>query len=253
MSQPLHKRAIIAISPAEEGEDVTDFLQGLVTNDVTQAADNKPVYAALLSAQGKMQFDFFVWPENFELGAGFLLDCEKELADDLVKRLSLYRLRRKIDIAVDEQKCSAWAPPASEEEEAKGNDPRLAELGFRSILHVTSTREGADDRYLAHRLTHGVAEGREEMGDLLWLETNAGDLNGVSFEKGCYIGQENTARMNWRNKVNRRLMVVPMEVSDPKRRKAIYRDVGLAVDHLRVADIPAGLAPDWMQLSDDEA
>lgn len=253
MSHPLLKRAVIALSPADPAEDVIAFLQGLVTNDVTKATEKKPVYAALLTAQGKMQFDFFIWPENFEHGPGLLIDCEKDLADDLVKRLSLYRLRRKIDIAVDTQRCSVWAPPGSEEEEAKGNDPRIPELGFRSILHSPCGKEGADDRYLAHRLAHGVAEGREELGDLLWLETNAGDLNGVSFEKGCYIGQENTARMNWRNKINRRLMVVPMEVSDPKRRKAIYRDIGLAVDHLRVSDIPRGLIPEWMELAEDDA
>ena len=100
----------------------------------------------------------------------------------------------------------------------------------------------------AHRLGLGVAEGRAELGDILWLETNAVDLNGVSFSKGCYIGQENTARMNWRQKVNRRLVVVPLDRSDEKRRKAAYPDLGYAVDHLRVADIDPALAPSWMSL-----
>ncbi len=252
MSHPLLKRAIVTVAPADPAEDAITFVQGLVTNDVTKATNKKPVYAALLSPQGKMQFDFLVWAHAFEHGPGLLIDCEKALADELVQRLSLYRLRRKIDIAVDPQRCSVWAPPGSEEEEAKGNDPRLPELGFRSILNSPCHKEGVDARYLAHRLAHGVPEGRAEMGDLLWLETNAGDLNGVSFDKGCYIGQENTARMNWRNKVNRRLMVVPMEVSDPQRRKAIYRDIGLAVDHLKVSEIPRGLIPEWMKLSEPE-
>ena len=71
----------------------------------------------------------------------------------------------------------------------------------------------ADERWLAHRLSLGVTEGRAELGDVLWLETNAVELNGVSFAKGCYVGQENTARMNWRQKVNRRLVVVPLGAS----------------------------------------
>ena len=94
-----------------------------------------------------------------------------------------------------------------------------------------------------------MPEGRAELGDVLWLETNAADLGGVSFSKGCYVGQENTARMNWRQKVNRRLVVVPLERSDEKRRKAAHPDLGFAVDHLRVEDIAPDLAPGWMSLS----
>jgi folate-binding Fe-S cluster repair protein YgfZ len=71
----------------------------------------------------------------------------------------------------------------------------------------------------------------------------------VSFTKGCYVGQENTARMNWRQKVNRRLVVVPLARSDPKRQRAAYAELNLAIDHLRVEDITADLAPSWLQLS----
>jgi tRNA-modifying protein YgfZ len=85
---------------------------------------------------------------------------------------------------------------------------------------------------------------------VLWLETNAAELNGVSFAKGCYVGQENTARMNWRQKVNRRLIVVPLDRSDPARRKAAYPEQGLAVDHLRTEAIPTDLVPAWMSLGD---
>jgi folate-binding protein YgfZ len=91
-----------------------------------------------------------------------------------------------------------------------------------------------------------VPEGRAEMGDILWLETNAAELNGVSFSKGCYVGQENTARMNWRQKVNRRLLVVPLDRSDEARRKAAYPELGLAVDHLRVSEIERDWRPPWM-------
>ena len=93
-----------------------------------------------------------------------------------------------------------------------------------------------------------MPEGRAELGDVLWLEANAAELNGVSFAKGCYVGQENTARMNWRQKVNRRLLVVPLDRSDEKRRKAAYPELGLAVDHLRVEDIDPALLPrGWLE------
>jgi folate-binding protein YgfZ len=88
------------------------------------------------------------------------------------------------------------------------------------------------------------------MADILWLEANAAELNGVSFSKGCYIGQENTARMDWRQKVNRRLIVVPLDRSDEGRRKAAYPDLGLAIDHLRVTEIEADLLPAWMDGGD---
>jgi folate-binding protein YgfZ len=199
-----------------------------------------PVYAALLSAQGKAMFDFLVWAD----GDNILLDCEAAVAEDLAKRLSLYRLRRKIDIACDHSLAVHWGKEAHE---GAVPDPRLPELGYRWLATATDGEAPADTAWLAHRLSLGVAEGRAELGDVLWLETNAVELNGVSFDKGCYIGQENTARMNWRQKVNRRLIVVPLDTSDEKRRKVAYPDLGLAIDHLRVSDINPAKTPDWMR------
>jgi folate-binding protein YgfZ len=89
------------------------------------------------------------------------------------------------------------------------------------------------------------------MADILWLEANAAELNGVSFSKGCYVGQENTARMNWRQKVNRRLLVVPLDRSDEQRRKMAYPELGLAIDHLRVSEIEVELLPAWLDASAD--
>jgi folate-binding protein YgfZ len=92
----------------------------------------------------------------------------------------------------------------------------------------------------------GVCEGRAELGDLLWLECNAAELNGVSFTKGCFVGQENTARMNWRQKVNRRLLVV--EDCDADRSRAVYPELGLAVVHARVDDVPQhAIIPKWLK------
>ncbi|MHA7818938.1 MAG: CAF17-like 4Fe-4S cluster assembly/insertion protein YgfZ [Erythrobacter sp.] len=238
-AKQLKSRAIIRLVSTEDREDVRDFLQGLVTNDVS---GELPVYAALLSAQGKAMFDFFVWedPEGT-----LLLDCEADAADDLAKRLSLYRLRRKIDIARDATLGVAWSPEPFDDSLP---DPRLPDLGHRAIVPADDG-EAADDAYRAHRLALGVPEGRAELADILWLETNAVELNGVSFEKGCYVGQENTARMNWRQKVNRRLVVVSLERSDEKRRKAAYPELGLAIDHLRVADLDLETLPVWLKTS----
>ncbi|RZA15562.1 MAG: folate-binding protein [Proteobacteria bacterium] len=233
----LFSRALVRLSPEVEEEDVAAFLQGLVTNDVT---GNLPVWAGLLSAQGKAMFDFLVWPD----GTSLLLDCEAEVADDLVKRLSLYRLRRKIGIMRDDTHGVHWEPQPGDGGAA---DPRLLALGQRWIAPVSDTDQAADDAWLAHRLALGVPEGRAELGDILWLETNAVDLHGVSFSKGCYVGQENTARMNWRQKINRRLVVVPLDRSDEKRRKTSYPALGLAVDHLRVDNIDQALLPDWQK------
>lgn len=240
----LFDRALIRLSPRpDSSESVVDFLQGLVTSDVARAL---PVWTALLTPQGKALFDFIVWPA----GHGLLIDCEADVADALVKRLSMYRLRKAIDIARDDHLAVHWRPHTGD---GAATDPRLAALGERWIAVVDETdpeeaERGADDAWRAHRLAHGVPEGRAELGDgeTLWLECNAAELNGVSFTKGCYVGQENTARMNWRAKVNRRLVVVPLARSDEKRRRAEYPGLGLAVDHLRIEDITPDLAPHWL-------
>jgi folate-binding protein YgfZ len=231
----LTSRAVIRLTPLEAGEDVRAFLQGLVTNDVAGAL---PVWAALLSPQGKALFDFIIWADGTDL----LIDCEADHADALAKRLALYRLRRKIGIARDPSVAVHWHSGTG-----PSADPRLAALGQRWL----GAPEGAsaDAAWLIHRLALGVIEGRAELGDgeTLWLECNAAELGGVSFTKGCYVGQENTARMNWRQKVNRRLVVVPLASSKPDRQRATYPALELAVDHLRVEDIADAWRPDWLQ------
>jgi folate-binding protein YgfZ len=234
----LFDRTVVRVSPAEAGEDAADFLQGLLTNDVSGTL---PVYAGLLTAQGKALFDLIVWPG----AAGeLLLDCEAASADELVRRLSMYRLRRKLAIARDDGVAVHWAPHTGD---GGATDPRLPALGERWFAPASSDDLPADDAWRAHRLALGVPEGRRELGDILWLETNAAELNGVSFTKGCYIGQENTARMNWRQKINRRLFVVPLDHSDESRRKWAYPELGLAVDHLRVESVDPALVPEWLE------
>lgn len=231
----LTDRAVIRLSATEPGEDLRGFLNGLVTNDVSGAL---PVWAALLTPQGKVIADFLVWADSDDL----LLECEAAAAEVLVKRLSMYRLRRKIAIALDPTVGVHWQPG-----DGPAPDPRLPALGQRWLSEATGGDAAAAWRQ--HRLSLGVTEGAAELADLLWLECNAAELNGVSFTKGCYVGQENTARMNWRQKVNRRLVVVPLSESDPARQRAAYPELGLAVDHRRVEDLDPATLPGWLQLA----
>src|SRR4029453_7983908 len=223
---PLTDRAIIRLS----GDDVRGFLQGLVTSDV---AGTLPVWAGLLTPQGKCLFDFMIWDDREDL----LLDSEGDAADDLIKRLAIYRLRRPIRIERDPALAVHWSAS-----EGDAPDPRLGELGSRWLGPPGEPASG----WLEHRLRRGVCEGRAELADLLWLECNAAELNGVSFTKGCFVGQENTARMNWRQKINRRLVVVEGDGGD--RRRRAYPELGLAVVHARVDTLPDdAIMPLWLQ------
>ena len=220
----LTDRALIRLS----GEDVRGFLDGLVTNTL----DTLPAYAALLTPQGKVIADFIIWADGDDL----LLDCGAVAAEALERRLVMYRLRRQITIKRDESLAVHWSPDGAD-------DPRLPALGSRWIAPPGDAAPG----WLEHRLRLGVCEGASELGDLLWLECNADELNGVSFTKGCFVGQENTARMNWRGKVNRRLFVVPSGVAPPARVRIDYPELGLAVAHLRIDEVPAeAIRPSWL-------
>jgi folate-binding protein YgfZ len=223
-------RTILRLS----GEDVRGFLQGLVTHDLALLAPDRPLWAGLLTPQGKALFDFILWAD----GDGVLIDCEREAAGDLARRLTLYRLRRKIAIEPAGGLAVHWSRDGE-----GAPDPRLPTLGRRWL---GSPQEAAED-WLAHRLALGVTEGRAELGSdkTLWLECNAAELNGVSFTKGCYVGQENTARMNYRSKVSRRLVVVPAEAPG-ERARIHYPELGLAVEHRRVDDLGNALVPAWL-------
>lgn len=221
----LTDRAILRVS----GEDAAGFLQGLVTNDTGRL----PAYAALLTPQGKALFDFIMWPD----GDDVLLDVEAEQAEALARRLSIYRLRRALTIARDERLAVHWS---REPVEGATPDPRLPALGYRWIAPPGAPAKG----WHAHRLSLGVTEGVAELGsgETLWLEANARELNGVSFTKGCYVGQENTARMHHRSKVNRRLAVAPDDAADPKRRVG-YADLGVMVTVRRAEELGDGVVP----------
>lgn len=226
----LADRALLRLA----GEDVRGFLQGLVTNDTAALAPDAPLWTALLTPQGKVLFDFLLWAD----GDAVLIDGEATQVAALARRLSMYRLRRAITIEPD-ARAVHWSMAAGQ----GVADPRLAALGRRWIGPAGDAAKG----WHAHRLSLGVTEGVAELGsgDTLWLECNAAELNGVSFTKGCYVGQENTARMHYRAKVNRRLFVTPLG-RPGERTRVTYPDLGRMVEWRRVEDRGDAIVPDWL-------
>jgi folate-binding protein YgfZ len=233
----LRDRAIIRVGGAE----ARAFLQGLLTQDVAALTVGAPRYAGLLTPQGKALFDMLLWADP-EGGDDVLVDCEAARAEALVRRLSLYRLRRPVTIALEDELAVHWS---AESREGAIADPRLAALGWRWL--APAGEGDASEMFRAHRLLHGVPEGVAELGEekTLWLEGNAEELNGVDYTKGCYVGQENTARMHYRNKVNRRLVVLPLDQSDPARQRIAYPALGLALDHRPVDSLAGVTLPEW--------
>lgn len=193
----LPSRSVIKIS----GEDAVPFLQGLVTNDVTRL----PAYACLLSPQGKFLHDFFMLAD----ADAILVDIARERREDFIKRLSMYKLRSKVTIeAVDMPVHVVWgAETRNQKPEARVFlDPRYAELGYRIIgaFDTKTLQKATPDEYERHRLSLGVPDGRDMIPEKSFLlEFGIDQLHGVDFKKGCYVGQEVTARTKYRGQVKK--------------------------------------------------
>jgi folate-binding protein YgfZ len=225
------------------GADAESFLNGLLTCEITGMKPGEARYGAVLTPQGKILFDLIL----LKLDHGYLMDCAGMQRDALLQRLQFYKLRSKVDFGPVDGGIVAGvgdAPPGAVV------DPRTPLLGWR---HYGSARGDASDAaYEAHRIGLGVADSAADIGSgtLFPHEANLDQLHGVSFTKGCYVGQENTARMNWRQKVNRRLLVVPLERSHPDRQRVAYPELGLAIDHLRMDEVAPELLPDWLRMDE---
>jgi folate-binding protein YgfZ len=196
----LADRAVLAIA----GADSRAFLQGLLTQNIDLLGPDQPLYAGLLSPQGKALFDMILFAGD---GDSVLVDVAADRAPALARRLGMYKLRKAVTIAPSDLAVWAGWDGAGEGEGRGAPDPRAPALGMRWLAPPA----GADGSmaYAAHRRAIGVPETAEIGEDqLLWLETGADLLNGVSFTKGCYVGQENTARMHYRDKVRRRLVPI---------------------------------------------
>ncbi|MCU9837879.1 folate-binding protein [Ruegeria sp. WL0004] len=186
------------------GADTEDFLQGLVTND-TRKLDRGLVYAALLNPQGKYLADFFLKRD----GASILLDVAEPLADGLVKRLSMYKLRADVTIGESGLHLQRGTGPAPE---SALMDPRHPALGWRAYTGAAESDDGSD--WNAIRVAHCIPEtGIELTGDSYILEAGFEALNGVDFRKGCYVGQEVTARMKHKTELRKGLAKVTVEGS----------------------------------------
>ncbi|MES2254598.1 MAG: folate-binding protein [Pseudomonadota bacterium] len=220
--EPAHlkDRAVIAL----EGGEARDFLQGLVTNDIQRLAPQTGLYAALLTPQGKILFDFLVT----EGDGAILLDCPSDRADALAKRLTMYRLRAKIGIAVRPQ-LSVYVGLSGRpaERAVTFTDPRLAALGPRSIgasAEMPDFLEGPAT-YHAERLTLGVPEGADFASDKIFaLDAGLDELHGVAFDKGCYVGQELTARMKHRGTARKRILPIRADSMLPPAGTAVASD-----------------------------
>ncbi len=262
-------RAVIEVG----GDDRVAFLQGLVSNDVADAAPGRAVWAALLTPQGKYLADFFILADGDRL----LLDAERVQVPMLMQRLTRFRLRSKVTIreAAELLVYVAWdgqPEPAT----IAAPDPRLPDAGWRLLSAMPLPANAGEDDWDRHRLRLGLPDGTSDMEleKTVLLEAGFDELRGVSWSKGCYMGQELTARTKYRGLLKRRLVPVAVDGPLPEPGTPVLRDgievgtmrsgcdaIGLAVLRLDALDTPLACGearltarvPAWMQLPEKVA
>jgi folate-binding protein YgfZ len=260
----LPSRAVIAVS----GTDRVSFLNGLLSNDVAQARPGAAIWAALLTPQGKYLADVFI----FDAGDSLLLDAEASLAEDVLRRLTRYRLRAAVTLTKTEhQVYAAWDGPPPETT-LSAADPRLQDAGSRLITTEPQEPNATPLDYDLHRLALGLPDGTRDMEPekTVLLEAGFEELHGVSWTKGCYMGQELTARTRYRGLLKRRLVPVRATEDLPPPGTPILADgreagqmrssqgtLGLAtlrLEAIAAPDLTAGATrlhtsiPNWMRL-----
>jgi folate-binding protein YgfZ len=222
----LPDRGIVKVA----GDDARKFLNGLVTADVDKATPTQPVFAALLTPQGKIITDFIMVEAPLEDGGGFFLDVPRALAPALVMRLGFYRLRARItveDLSATLGVMALWNGTATTEYGLCYPDPRLPALGLRCALPPAVARDAAADlgtelvdaaQYEAHRIGLGVPRGGVDFmyGDAFPHETDMDQLAGIDFKKGCYVGQEVVSRVEHRGTARSRVVPVTFEGGAPE-------------------------------------
>ena len=238
----LDDRAVLRVS----GSEAQDFLQGLITNDITRVGPETTIYAALLTPQGKFLFDFFILAHE----GGFLFDTRADWRAELIKKLTMYKLRADVeitDVSEDYQIAAVFGDAAEmlrQNKKAERGytwqqnnvifycDPRHVDMGVRLLLAPGSADQvmtslsltSAEPRaYHHHRLTLGVPEGGLDIlaDKAFLLESNFDEMHGVDHQKGCYIGQETTSRTKRRGNVRRRLLPVSLDGPLPEPGTAI--------------------------------
>jgi hypothetical protein len=222
----LPDRGVVKVS----GEDARNFLNGLVTTDVTLLQPGQGRFGALLTPQGKIIVDFLITETKNGDGGDFLLDCPRPLSQALADKLSFYKLRAKV--AVENLSDSlgviaAWDGDFAKQPDLAFADPRDPALGFRILTPENLARKVADligaefvdsAVYEAHRIACGAPRGGMDFiyGDAFPHETNMDRLNGVDFEKGCYVGQEVVSRMQHRGTARTRTVRIILEGPSPE-------------------------------------
>ena len=207
----LTSRALIRIA----GPDWRDFLQGLLTQDVETLADGEARFAALLTPQGKLMFDLFVIGQS----DGCLIDVAAERRAALIQRLTIYRLRAKVEIAADDRGVTALWPVVDAPGPGWAVDPRLETLGLRGYgADAPAGAEPVDEAaYDAHRLALGVPDpaGDAPSETTYPIEANFDLLAGIDFKKGCFVGQETTSRMKRRGQIKTRMLPIVFDGAPP--------------------------------------
>ena len=224
----LDDRAILYIN----GEDTKEFLQNLITNDINKVSETNTCFASLLSPQGKFLYEFIIIKHK----SGFLIDCEKSQADQLYRQLSIYKLRSKVEILnlSNEFVVAAFSHEKfltfDEAQDFSGFtlkyredpiflDPRNKKLGARLIinlekLYLSLKKLDLHDTKLSeyysysHKLGIVPKDLNKLQNKIFGIECNYEELNGIDFKKGCYVGQENTARIKLKNKLSKRLLPI---------------------------------------------
>jgi hypothetical protein len=196
----LDSRALIRVA----GPDARSFLHNLLTQDVETLGPGEVRFGALLSPPGRLLFDLFLWGED----GAVVLDVARERRDALMARLSMYRLRAQVEIAADDRPVLASWPGV-----AKGfvADPRLAALGGRALGRQAANAD--EDAWDAYRLGVGVPDPTRDGGhDVRYpIEANFDLLNGIDFNKGCFVGQETTSRMKRRGEIKKRMLPIAFD------------------------------------------
>jgi len=215
-----------------KGVEAKDFLQNIVTNNMEKVTSNSTVFSSILTPQGKYLFEFFI----LKLEDTYLIECEKELTEEIIKILNYYKLRSKVDFTNLNKKYKASVISLEKFKEidnsnlSKGTtinyeediiyvDPRNQELGAKIISKIETTQNNIKklnlnitdkNKYYNKSFKLGIPQiNLNRLKDKIFgVENNLDELNGIDFKKGCYVGQENTARIKLRNKLRRRILPV---------------------------------------------
>jgi len=249
----LPQRGLISVS----GDDAREFLQGIISNDINKVSESSGIYAAFLTPQGKYLYDFFI----IQQGDSLLIDCEADRLAEFFKKLKMYKLRSKVELADVTTDFEVFALFGEKADSKAGqavdggvifNDPRLASAGARAILPKGTGAAALNglgiapsdaNAYDTHRLALGLPDGSRDLivEKSTLLENGFDELNGVDWDKGCYMGQELTARTKYRGLVKKRLLPVAIAGDAPEAGTIIKSD-GKEVGEMRSSRGTQGLA-----------